>query len=211
MTKPQYKTNKTTYIIFISLGLLIALYYLWYNSGFNTGKKEDNQLINTVSCSVANKALADNYQIYTKNGEFSVQFPSGSSYLGPKASDTGSTVSIGPRNGFYSGTVMVTGGVNVNYNVNYSVSTYVLTEQPTLEEVEEYFGANKICSRPDSTIQNYKMTDFFTKVSKFQDETFYARYRIILKGTRLYELKMNSDTPDFYGYYDFVNSFKFEN
>ena len=91
------------------------------------------------------------------------------------------------------------------------MSTYVLTEQPTLEEVEEYFGANKICSRPDSTIQNYKMTDFFTKVSKFQDETFYARYRIILKGTRLYELKMNSDTPDFYGYYDFVNSFKFEN
>lgn len=208
MTKPRDKSNTTTYIILISLGLLIAVYFLWNNSGFNTSKKDDNQLINTVSCSAANKALADNYQIYNKDGEFSVQFPSGSNYSKPTVSDTQYTESIGPSNGFYSSSVFVN-RLNISETENYFVSIHVLTEQPSISEIEEYFGSNKLCDRTENSAEAYKTSDFFS-ISSSQGKTYYARSKIFIKGKKLYEVRMNSATPDFFGYNDFVNSFKLQ-
>ncbi len=203
-------TKQNKILVIIGAIFIVIVGLAWFGLRSYQDSIEQKELTKNVSCDDTTSSKITSWQDFTgSNGRYAVKFPKGDGSTGATETTQNISEDIGGVSGVNDTLVLVT---SFETPETYSVSHHLFPQQPSISEIEKYMGANKICSKPGETYEGYPMTDFFeVSKSSIDSKLLYSRYRIVQNGKEFYELKMNSDTPQFNGYSDFVNSFHLSN
>ncbi len=191
--------NKLTIVSLLVISIVVILIF------FNNLKSSDQIQKDALTCDGSPSGEVNSWQPFVPaNKRYILSFPQ-SQYTSP-ASETFITIPFKFEN-LYGAEDSSTLALYIKESyLTYSVSHTTWSEEPTLSQLATFYGATKFCSNSTDSYEGNPMIDFL-QISKSNNETFYARHRIITHGVDSYELKMNSDSLRFKDYDQFVQSF----